>query len=374
MSPPAPARALNIAHTESSCGWGGQEIRILTEAEGMIRRGHQVTLLCPPEARIFAEAEQRKIPVVALPIGRKRLRGVLALRHWLKATPVDVINTHSSTDTWLVALASWLLERPPPLVRTRHISAPVPKNRLTRWLYQKATRHIVTTGEKLRLQLILENGYDPAGITSVPTGMDTEYFVPGHRAARRAQLGIDANVLVIGIAATLRSWKGHEYLVQAFSRLSTRPSRLVILGDGPQRETLRRQVMELGLQDRVFMPGDQRDVLPWLQAMDIFVLPSYANEGVPQAIMQAMLCALPVVTTPVGSIGEIVTHDSTGLLVKPKDADELWQALEKLAADASLRSRLGTQARQFALAHFGLDPMLDKMEKIFTGAMAAPRR
>lgn len=340
----------------------------------MIRRGHQVTLLCPPEARIFAEAEQRKIPVVALPIGRKRLRGVLALRHWLKAAPVDVVNTHSSTDTWLVALASRLLERPPPLVRTRHISAPVPKNRLTRWLYQQAATHIVTTGEKLRLQLILENGYDSARITSVPTGMDTEYFVPGHRAARRAQLGIDANVLVIGIAATLRSWKGHEYLVQAFSRLSTRPSRLVILGDGPQRETLRRQIMELGLQDRVFMPGDQRDVLPWLQAMDIFVLPSYANEGVPQAIMQAMLCALPVVTTPVGSIGEIVTHDSTGLLVKPKDADDLWQALEKLAADASLRSRLGTQARQFALAHFGLDPMLDKMEKIFTGAMAAPRR
>jgi glycosyltransferase involved in cell wall biosynthesis len=365
---------MDILHTEASCGWGGQEIRILTEAEGMMRRGHRVTLLCPPEARIFAEAEQRKIPVVALPIGRKRLQGVMALRRWLKAAAVDVINTHSSTDTWLVALASRLLEQPPPLVRTRHISAPVPKNRLTRWLYQKATTHIVTTGEKLRLQLILENGYDSARITSVPTGMDTEYFVPGHRAARRAQLGIDANVLVIGIAATLRSWKGHEYLIQAFSRLSTRPSRLVILGDGPQRETLRRQIMELGLQERVFMPGDQRDVLPWLQAMDIFVLPSYANEGVPQAIMQAMLCGLPVVTTPVGSIGEIVTHDATGLMVKPKDADELWRALEKLAADTSLRNRLGAQARQFALAHFGLDPMLDRMEKVFAGAMAASRR
>jgi len=366
---------MHVVHTEASRGWGGQEIRILTEAEGLIRRGHQVTLLCPPGARILAEAQQRKIPAVALPVGRKRLRGVLALRRWLRATPaVDVINTHSSTDTWLVALASRLLERPPPLVRTRHISAPVPKNRLTRWLYQKATAHIVTAGEKLRLQLILENGYDPARITSVPTGMDTGYFVPGHRAACRAQLGLDGNALVIGIAATLRSWKGHEYLIQAFSRLSARPSQLVILGDGPQHETLCRRIMELGLQDRVFMPGDQRDVLPWLQAMDIFVLPSYANEGVPQAIMQAMLCALPVVTTPIGSIGEIVTHDSTGLMVKPKDTDDLWQALEKLAADASLRNRLGAQARQFALAHFGLAPMLDKMEKVFAGAIAAPRR
>ncbi len=365
---------MHIVHTEASCGWGGQEIRILTEAAGMQRRGHRVTLLCPPEARIFAEAQQRKIPVVALPIGRKRLPGVLALRRWLKANPADVINTHSSTDTWLVALASRLLEHPPPLVRTRHISAPVPKNRLTRWLYQRATTHIVTTGEKLRLQLILENGYDPDRLTSVPTGMDTEYFVPGHRVMRRAQLGFDGNTLIIGIAATLRSWKGHEYLIEAFSRLSTRPSRLVILGDGPQRDALHRQIMQLGLQERVFMPGDQRDVLPWLQALDIFALPSYANEGVPQAIMQAMLCGLPVVTTPIGSIGEIVTHDSTGLMVKPQDIDHLWQALERLAADASLRNRLGNQARQFALAHFGLDPMLDKMEKVFTNAIAASRR
>ena len=339
----------------------------------MLRRGHRVTLLCPGEARIFAEAVERKIPVEALPIGRKRLQGVLALRRRLRTMPVDVINTHSSTDTWLVALASLLLERPPPLVRTRHISALVPKNRPTRWLYTRATAHIVTTGEKLRLQLVMENGYDPASITSVPTGMDTGHFVPGIRAARRAQLHLDSNALVIGIVATLRSWKGHRYLLQAFARLSDRSARLLIVGDGPQREALAHEIAELNLADRVIMAGDQRDVLPWLQAMDIFVLPSYANEGVPQAIMQAMLCALPVATTPVGSIGEIVKHDFTGLIVKPKDADDLWQALEKLAADASLRNRLGNQARQFALAHFGLDPMLDKMEKIFAGAMAETR-
>jgi glycosyltransferase involved in cell wall biosynthesis len=122
------------------------------------------------------------------------------------------------------------------------------------------------------------------------------------------------------------------------------------------------------------MPGNQRDVLPWLQAMDIFVLPSYANEGVPQAIMQAMLCGLPVISTPVGSIGEIITHGSTGVLVPPKDTDSLLRALEDLAADASLQNRLGTEARRFALAHFGLDPMLDSMEKVFAGAIAAPRR
>lgn len=365
---------MHIVHTEASRGWGGQEIRILTEAEGMIRRGHKVTLLCPPDARILAEAGLRNVPVAVLPIGRKRLRGMIAVYRWLKANPVDVVNTHSSTDTWLVAFASLMLKKPPPLVRTRHISAPIPKNLPTRWLYQRATAHIVTTGESLRQQLAVENGYDPATITSVPTGIDTGYFAPGDKSASRAQLGLDPGALVIGIVATLRSWKGHEFLLQAFARLAGRQARLVIVGDGPQRDALRQSAATLGLHDRVIMTGNQRDVLPWLQALDIFVLPSYANEGVPQAIMQAMLCALPVVTTPIGSIGEIITHDATGLLVRPKDTDDLTRALEKLANDAALRNHLGANARRFALERFGLDPMLDRMEAVFVHAIAARRR
>ncbi|MEK7207288.1 MAG: glycosyltransferase family 4 protein, partial [Pseudomonadota bacterium] len=270
--------------------------------------------------------------------------------------------------------AALLLKNPPPLVRTRHISSPIPKNLPTRWLYQTATAHIVTTGESLRQQLAEENGYDPVTITSVPTGIDTGYFAPGDKGARRAQLGLDPSALVIGIVATLRSWKGHEFLLWAFARLADRQARLVIVGDGPQRDALRQSAATLGLHDRVIMPGNQRDVLPWLQALDIFVLPSYANEGVPQAIMQAMLCALPVVTTPIGSIGEIITHDATGLLVRPKDTDDLTRALEKLAHDVALRHHLGANARRFALERFGLDPMLDRMEAVFTRAIAARRR
>ncbi len=365
---------MHIVHTEASCGWGGQEIRILTEAEGMIRRGHRVTLLCPNEVRILSEARQRNIPVVPMPIGRKRLQGVLALRRWLGTTPVDVINTHSSTDTWLAALASLLLEHPPPLVRTRHISSPVPKNRLTRWLYTRATAHIVTTGEALRQTLIACNGFPPARITSVPTGIDMDRFVPGEARAARRRLGLPPDAIIIGIVATLRSWKGHRYLLQAFARMPDRSARLLIVGDGPQRDALAHEIAGLNLTDRVIMPGDQRDVLPWLQAMDIFALPSYANEGVPQAIQQAMACGLPVVSTPVGSIGEIIEHDSTGLMVIPKDADDLWRALERLARDDGLRIRLGKQARQFALAHFGLETMLDKMERVFAGAMDARHR
>src|ERR1019366_3018285 len=94
-----------IVHSESSCGWGGQEIRVLEEAAGMLARGHRVTLLCPREARIHEEAARRGVPAVALPIARKSLAGVRALHGWLAHQRCDVLNSHSSTDSWLAALA-----------------------------------------------------------------------------------------------------------------------------------------------------------------------------------------------------------------------------------------------------------------------------
>jgi len=359
---------LHIVHTEASLGWGGQEIRILTEAQGMVERGHRVTLLCPPEARIHAAARERGLPVEALPIGRKRPGGVLALRRSLIANPADVINTHSSTDTWLAALACRLLRSPPPLVRTRHVSAPIPNNFPTRWLYSVATRHIVTTGGALRRQLIEENGFDADRITSGPTGIATDRFVPGDQAAARARLGLPQGALLIGIVATLRSWKGHRFLIEAFERLEDARARLVIVDGGPQREALDAQVASLGLADRVRLVGDQADVLPWFQSLDVFALPSYTNEGVPQAILQAMSCGVPVVTTPVGSILEVVEHGRTGLTVAPRQVETLASALASLLADAALRRRLGQAARREAEQRFGIAAMLDRMERIFLDA------
>ena len=152
---------MNIVHSEASCGWGGQEIRILVEARGMIARGHRVTVLAPVESRIFAEATRFGVPAQALPIGRKTLAGIAALRVWLIRHPVDVVNTHSSTDSWLAALAWASMRKPPPIVRTRHISAPVPDNFASRWLYRSASRFVVTTGESLRESLITRLKLDP---------------------------------------------------------------------------------------------------------------------------------------------------------------------------------------------------------------------
>ena len=356
---------MRILHTEASCGWGGQEIRILEEAKGLIGRGHDVSLACPPEARIFSEAQRYGVPAAALPIGRKSLRSLIALRRHIARTRPDVINTHSSTDTWIAALARLFLAAPPPLVRTRHISAPIPRNAASRWLYTRATTHIVTTGERLRETLIRDNGYPGGMITSIPTGVDPQRFQPGDRLAARQALGLDPALRYVGIVATLRSWKGHHYLIDACREIKGHDWRLLIIGDGPRRDYLREMVARLQLGERVSFLGQRDDPERWLPAFDLFCLPSYANEGVPQAMVQAMLAGVPIVTTPVGSITEMVEHEKSALLVAPENSSALAQAIQRLLDEPELGSRLVAAARSTALARYTREAMLDAMQDIF---------
>jgi glycosyltransferase involved in cell wall biosynthesis len=359
---------MHILHTESSCGWGGQEIRILTESAGMLERGHSVSLIAPETSNIFREAGAYGIEPIALPIERKRLPALLAMRRWLgeHAHAIDIINTHSSTDSWLVAVSNLLLRDPAPVVRTRHVSSPINNQLTTRWLYQTAVKHIAVTGEPLRQQLVRDNGFRPDSMTSVPTGIDLDRFQPRDKGQARKQLGLDADKFIVGILATLRSWKGHSYLMDAIASLEDLQNiQLLIVGDGPYREKLEQHCDRLKINHKVTFVGQQDNPESWLNAMDLFVLPSYGDEGVSQAVMQAMASRLPVIATPVGGMLDAVEDEVTGLLVKLRNGESIARAIRRLVDDERLRDRLGEAGNRFARERFSRQLMLDRMESIF---------
>jgi glycosyltransferase involved in cell wall biosynthesis len=322
---------------------------------------------CPAQARMTAEAARFGVPVVALPIEFKTIAGFRALRRWLASQAPDVVNTHSSADSWLTGLACATLKNPPAIVRTRHISAPVSGNVFNRWLYRQA-KGVVTTGESLRRHLLETLDLDPARVTSVPTGIDIERFAPADKTAGKIALGLDPQQKHLGIVATLRSWKGHLFLLDAFAQLKRPELHLLIVGEGPMRGPIEERIAALGIASHVTLAGQRSDPEHWLQAMDVFCLPSYANEGVPQAILQAMLCGLPIVTTPVGAILEAVSDNDTALIVPPKNAAALAAAIGRLLDDRALAAKLGAEARRIASADFSREAMLDRMEIVFKKA------
>lgn len=361
-------QTLRVLHTEASTGWGGQEIRILDECAGFIARGHEAYVAAPAEAPIVQAAKDRNIPVHTLPLNRRRVKSLVAFQRLLREIRPDVIVTHSSSDSWLTAFATRTLRPRIPVVRTRHISTPVAPGLINRWLYGTVPSRVVTTGEAISSHLIQTLKLSPDSVVSVPTGADMTRFVPGDKASARKKLDIPVGGPVIGIVATLRSWKGHRFLISALKEPALDGARLIIVGDGPQSSSLAKQVNDLGLNDRVRFTGQQKDVLPWMQALDVFAFPSTGNEGVPQALVQAMGCGLPVVTTAVGAIPEVVRHEQDGLIVASENPKALAEGISRLLRDPELSRRLSESGQARVMSKFSSAAMLDTMEEILSKA------
>ena len=320
---------MRILHTEASSGWGGQEIRILTESQVFARHGHELLIAADVDSQIAQNAAAYGITAFPIRLRKKRFSDFFSLRKLINQQKPDVINCHSSTDHWLSALARLTLAHKPAIVRTRHISTPVHRNKPTRWLYNKGAEAVMTTGVSIRELLISDGFVDENSVFSVPTGIDTEVFTSGDKQKQRSLLKLPSDHFIFGICATLRSWKGHSDLIQAFNLLNNPSISLVIVGDGPQLDNLKKLVSETHFPHNIHLVGNQANVLPYLQSMDCFVLPSYANEGVPQALLQAMAVGLPVISCPIGGIPEALQGYAQGTLTPTQNPQALSEVMHK---------------------------------------------
>ncbi len=136
---------LTILHTESSTGWGGQEIRTHQECLGFAKRGHRVHLVCEPGSGLAERAAADGLPVHAIPLGRGASPGTIAVT-WriIRRIGAHLVHTHSSRDAWIAGLAARLARTP--VVRTRHLSVPLRRNGLSRLVYTRLADRIITTG------------------------------------------------------------------------------------------------------------------------------------------------------------------------------------------------------------------------------------
>jgi glycosyltransferase involved in cell wall biosynthesis len=365
-------RRYTILHTESSLGWGGQEHRVLAEARIMRDRGHRLLVACDPRSDLYYRTSQAGLPVFSLKFGGKaNFSAWLDLRRLLQEERVDLLNTHSSLDSWVGFLAWLALGKKIKLVRTRHLSTRVTPNWPTRRLYQ-APAAIITTGQGISELLHQRLGVPRERLHTIPTGVDLANFAPRPPdPGLSARLHLPAGDFVIGTISVLRSWKGHLYLLEAFKQLREAGLNavLLIVGDGPYRPVIQEKIIELGLGEQIRLVGHQDAVPGWLALMDAFVLASYANEGVPQALLQALAMGKPTVATRVGGIPEVIIPEESGLLVPPKDSRALAQAMTRLVQDQSLRDTLSRRGPQLVSARYSLEQMADAVEALYATIM-----
>jgi glycosyltransferase involved in cell wall biosynthesis len=221
----------------------------------------------------------------------------------------------------------------------------------------------VSIAQEVTRTLVQEYGRAPT--LEIPNAIPTERYAPdpARRAVWRSQHAVPRDALVFTCVAGLRPQKNHRLLLQAFAQAAPQlPDALLLLVGPPDRldpayaESLKALAQELGLGQRVRFLGSRADVPDILRASDVFVLSS-DYEGNPLSVLEAMAAGLPVVSTAVGGVPELVQHGATGLLVPAGDAHALAEAMAQLGCNAPLRAAMGNAAWQTALQRFDVRVM-----------------
>jgi glycosyltransferase involved in cell wall biosynthesis len=222
------------------------------------------------------------------------------------------------------------------------------KRMLANRLLLRPRDRIVAVGQAVRRALIDNEGFPPNRIQVIYNGIDVNLFDRGlhDRDAARQEIGLTGQDLAILQVARLDYLKDHGTAVRALERVvgSCPQARLILVGEGPEKEKIVEAVRQRGLATQVRFLGLQKDVPRVLAAADVFLLTSI-SEGIPLTVIEAMLAGLPVVATEVGGLPEVVVPGTTGWLTPAGDDAGLAEAILRLAQDPAMRSEWGQVGR-----------------------------
>lgn len=296
---------------------------------------------------------------VVLPVrdGRVAAADVLAHRRVLRGLAPDLVHVnlrHPAACRPALVAAGTL--RGLPIVAVDHLPATVPTP-TGRWLTRLLGRRVdayVAVGTASAAQVEQVHGLRPGAARVVHNGVP---LVPPRRP--EASRGRPP---VLGAVGRFEDQKGLDVLLRALVALPQ--VRLLLAGDGPRREALEDLAAELGVRDRVTFTGWLDDVGELLRAVDVFVLPS-RHEGLPLALLEAMMSGCPVVATTVGSVRDVVVDAGTGLLVEPDDPAALAHAVDRLLEDRALARRLAGSAAAEARARLTTRHMAEQYERLY---------
>ncbi len=212
-----------------------------------------------------------------------------------------------------------------------------------------------------------------APVIRIPNGVDVRKLKPADGAAMRRQLGLKPSEFVIGCVGHLRAEKGHMRLFEAFRLAAIPDSRLLLLGDGPMRPALERAIAEMGIASRVLFAGTVDDVAPWYAAMDLFALPS-DTEQMPMALLEAMSCGLPAVSTDVGDCREILGVQPVPAVFALGDTAGLTDAIRTFSRDAQLCREAGARNRRRCITEYDSEQMLARYLELYNRTISGSSR
>jgi len=183
------------------------------------------------------------------------------------------------------------------------------------------------------------------------------------REESRTQLVLPVSKKIVGVIANFYPAKGLEYLIEAAALIEREDVMWCIIGDGDGRSALKKLIDSLGLIEKVLLVGRKENAAQYLNAFDLFVLPS-VKEGFPWAVLEAMAAKLPVIATNVGAVPEIIEDGVNGYVIEPRNSEQIAERVTTLLDNQSRAQEMGIQGHQRILFAFNLETTIRQIEKL----------
>ncbi|MBN2029784.1 glycosyltransferase family 4 protein [bacterium] len=346
--------ALHIFQVCCSQSWGGMEMVAVQLANKLKSEGMRISFLAAQGS--MSESMLRNFPITLLTKsshGYIDPRRIKMVHQWIQKEDVDLVHTHFSKDLWFLVPALSGNNTHVPLVLTKHVGTmKSKKDLLHRFIYRRVDA-VVSISKLIQWNVIQTHPVQADKVKYIPNGVDLDVY-DGHKTGReqiRRSFSIPSDALVVGIVGRLQWWKGYREFIQMAERLIRTRSDVWFLavggatvGEEKEAEDIQNYARSLHLNGRFIFSGFQKDVKPFLAAMDLFVYPAYA-EAFGLVLVEAMAMALPVVSTHCDGVPEIVVDGETGKLVLPRNTEVLTTAVVELLNSPHKMKALGRAGR-----------------------------
>ncbi|HEY8309656.1 MAG TPA: glycosyltransferase family 4 protein [Gemmatimonadaceae bacterium] len=336
---------LTILYLDINTEWRGGQRQLLWMGEGLRRRGGRPIFALRTGVPLAERARAAGIEVIAIDplIAEWGPWTVLRLRRVIRREKVAIVHAQSGHTMGFAALSTARTKAK--IVFARRVTTPLGANRATRWKYARADR--VISVSRAGVEGLLRVGVDPARVRVVPSGVPLHRRTIPATTELLASFGVPPGAPLAVLVASLTPAKDPGTFVRAIlvARREVPNLHALIVGDGPLRESLQRDLVALGLVDIVHLTGFRSDPESIQAIADVVVLTSRSLEGTPGVLLDALVLGKPIVATNVGGVPEVIENACSGLILPIGDAEALGRSIARVVIDRALAHRLSVGAR-----------------------------
>jgi len=363
---------IKLLHITPSLTIGGLERVVVNLCKFIDRDIFHVSVLCLRGLGPFAEEiEQLGIKVTLLDQKRDGTDylSFMKVAKTLAQGNIQVIHTHNTQPLIDGTLGSILSKGRYGIVHTEHGREFPDKRRymFAEWCMSHFVHKFVAVSDNMAYKLRIFEKISSKKLMTIDNGIDDIKFdIIIDQDKKRKELGLPANCPVIGIISRLERVKGIKYLIHALPKILKvhKDLRLLIVGDGSEKEQLQAECRHLDIAEHVLFCGNRLDIPEIFQVLDIYLLPSL-SEGLPMGLIEAMAAGRPIVASKVGGIPAAVQDMCTALLVSPGNSKEIADAVLALLANHELRLTLSSNATELFKKRFSAVNMTRKYSELY---------